>query len=214
MVDRLIPKETPDTDWERLVAFKPYAVLCSEDQYIYIKIGAGRSFYLSVSTFKGDYRVMNSLQYDSGDESLLFKIPPKSMMILGRSVDSTIKIMHSIVSRKHAEIFLDGNILVIRDLGSTNGTYVYKENIYFSIEDYLEHHPLDQTASETLDEVHQMFGPELDDFLRFFISHKQSEPLESNIVNKSEQKEEENHEPSNHNQPIGDIASSEEKKPL
>jgi hypothetical protein len=43
---------------------------------------------------------------------------------LGRSIDCEITLGRSYVSRKHASLRIEKNILVIEDLGSSNGTFV------------------------------------------------------------------------------------------
>ena len=43
---------------------------------------------------------------------------------VGRNPQSDIFINDSNVSKNHAEIIIDNNITLIRDVGSTNGTYV------------------------------------------------------------------------------------------
>ena len=50
---------------------------------------------------------------------------------IGRSVENTIVIPDPTVSRKHAILTVtqDGEI-VIKDLGSTNGTYVFQESTF------------------------------------------------------------------------------------
>jgi len=44
--------------------------------------------------------------------------------IIGRRQDSSLRIQTADVSRQHCEIFQDGKDIVVRDLGSSNGTYV------------------------------------------------------------------------------------------
>ncbi len=43
---------------------------------------------------------------------------------IGRSRDSTLSISHPMVSRHHCKLFETGGLLMIRDLGSLNGTIV------------------------------------------------------------------------------------------
>ena len=43
---------------------------------------------------------------------------------IGRSKDAALKIAHRTVSRKHCELFEVDGLLMVRDLGSLNGTYV------------------------------------------------------------------------------------------
>ncbi len=49
--------------------------------------------------------------------------------IIGRSPEAAVKVPSSLVSRQHCEIALSGKELVVRDLGSANGTYVNDERI-------------------------------------------------------------------------------------
>ena len=46
--------------------------------------------------------------------------------IIGRSRLSNIAINHPLISRQHCEIYEDHGLVMVRDLGSLNGTY-YKE---------------------------------------------------------------------------------------
>ncbi|WP_415949015.1 FHA domain-containing protein [Streptomyces sp. KLOTTS4A1] len=48
---------------------------------------------------------------------------PHSLRI-GRDPGSSLRLSHETVSRRHAELVLQGGIWVLRDLGSTNGTSV------------------------------------------------------------------------------------------
>lgn len=49
--------------------------------------------------------------------------------VVGRETDSQIRIPASGVSRRHCEFRVQGNEIVVRDLGSRNGTYVNGEKI-------------------------------------------------------------------------------------
>jgi EAL domain-containing protein (putative c-di-GMP-specific phosphodiesterase class I) len=49
--------------------------------------------------------------------------------IIGRDEDCNLTLQSNWVSRRHAEIHLSGGLLWIRDLGSTNGTYVNHKQI-------------------------------------------------------------------------------------
>ncbi len=44
--------------------------------------------------------------------------------VLGRSPDADFKVKHHHVSRRHCELFEDGGQLIVRDLGSANGTVI------------------------------------------------------------------------------------------
>ena len=48
----------------------------------------------------------------------------KSEIVIGRDVNVDVVINTAEVSRRHARLYLDGNVYVLEDLGSTNGTFV------------------------------------------------------------------------------------------
>ena len=48
---------------------------------------------------------------------------------IGRGRDATITLPHSLVSRKHCELFENDNQLFVRDLNSLNGTYLNNEKV-------------------------------------------------------------------------------------
>lgn len=53
--------------------------------------------------------------------------------VFGRGRDATISLPHPLVSRQHCEIFEANGRLMVRDLGSTNGTFVGSERIVESV---------------------------------------------------------------------------------
>ncbi len=48
---------------------------------------------------------------------------------IGRHDDCQIRIRSSLVSRRHCELFEEGNNLILRDLGSSNGTFVNDKRV-------------------------------------------------------------------------------------
>jgi diguanylate cyclase (GGDEF)-like protein len=44
--------------------------------------------------------------------------------IVGRSPDATVRLKDEGISREHAEVCVDGGRVIVKDLGSTNGTFV------------------------------------------------------------------------------------------
>ncbi len=69
-----------------------------------------------------------SLVADSGPEKGQV-IPVVDRLEIGRALECDISILEPGLSRKHAELDLDGNDLIIRDLGSVNGTWVNGEKV-------------------------------------------------------------------------------------
>jgi len=56
-------------------------------------------------------------------------IPIMDRVEIGRALECDISILEPALSRKHAELELQGDDLVIRDLGSVNGTHVNGEKV-------------------------------------------------------------------------------------
>lgn len=54
---------------------------------------------------------------------------PKSVTVLGRGTDSDLRIPIESCSRKQCQISLTGESLMLKDLGSSNGTYVNNQRI-------------------------------------------------------------------------------------
>ena len=52
----------------------------------------------------------------------LYKVG-KSRMVIGRSPDADVRIVDDGISREHVELLVEGERVLIHDLGSTNGTY-------------------------------------------------------------------------------------------
>ena len=62
---------------------------------------------------------------DARPKEVKLKVPA----ILGRGRDATLALPHSLVSRRHCEITESDGQLVVRDLGSLNGTFIGSERI-------------------------------------------------------------------------------------
>jgi hypothetical protein len=191
---KFVPKETLEDDWEQLAPQKSYAVLSDDDHPVYLKLGRGRSYYIGVYPVKPEGRLMNTIEYDSGDTALLYKLTNLTKVEAGRISECVIKIINPVISRKHLKFYLDGNILVVGDIGSTNGTYIYKENVYFSIDDYMARHTASAPQGETLDEIQMTFGVGIEDFFKRYKRLKEEESKE-NVPADPEKKEEDKHDP-------------------
>lgn len=57
------------------------------------------------------------------------RFPISNHAVLGRDSDCDITIPGTHLSRRHAEIAVSNNKLIVRDLGSANGTYVNEQRI-------------------------------------------------------------------------------------
>jgi len=61
-----------------------------------------------------------------GDSS---EILPKLPATIGRGNQATLKLSHPLISRRHCELFSREDELLVRDLGSLNGTFIGGERI-------------------------------------------------------------------------------------
>ena len=64
-------------------------------------------------------------KYQGGE----FPLRPHREIIVGRSSDLDMVLVEDMVSRKHAKITTDDQVVTIQDLGSTNGTFVNGEKV-------------------------------------------------------------------------------------
>ena len=58
-------------------------------------------------------------------QSIRLKLPT----LVGRSRDASLKVPAALVSRKHCELYDEGGLLVVHDLGSSNGTFLNGERL-------------------------------------------------------------------------------------
>ena len=63
------------------------------------------------------------------------------VITIGRSPENVVVIPDQEVSRRHAELSMDGNKLIIKDLQSKNGTYVYDGKQFQQVSDSAEVKP-------------------------------------------------------------------------
>ncbi|HWP04004.1 MAG TPA: adenylate/guanylate cyclase domain-containing protein [Gemmatimonadaceae bacterium] len=60
----------------------------------------------------------------SADGQHSFELRPGTPLVLGRALSSDLPVMDPTVSRTHAELLVDSGVVSVRDLGSSNGTFV------------------------------------------------------------------------------------------
>ena len=82
-----------------------------------------------------------------------FPIPPNGRAILGRSQGCDIVLPGTHVSRQHAELYFQSGRLHVKDLGSSNGTYVNRRKVQEGVVN-----PGDELRFDTL--VFQVEAPE------------------------------------------------------
>src|SRR3954451_2272872 len=68
-----------------------------------------------------------------GGEAKAAEINLKLPTIIGRRRRAPLVLAHPLVSRQHCEIFESNGQLVVRDLGSLNGTFINNERITESV---------------------------------------------------------------------------------
>lgn len=171
---RFIPKNLADDVWKQISPQRPFALRANPDEHIFLRLGQGKSIYIELSPTQMGARVMNLLSYEAGEANLLHRVSNLAALKIGRSTECEIKIFNAVISRVHTEMMLDGNVLLVTDLGSSNGTFYHPDHFGFDVDSYLANRPLrlDVSVESTLDLIHETFGPALDDFLKRYSDKK------------------------------------------
>ncbi len=65
----------------------------------------------------------------SADQTLSFELPAGTTQLVGRAATCDIPIIDPTISRRHAEIRCDDGGVAVRDLGSSNGTFVNGQRV-------------------------------------------------------------------------------------
>lgn len=66
---------------------------------------------------------------------IVFAKGRKDRRVMGRAEDCDIVIKDSGSSRKHCEFFFDGNLIHVKDLNSSNGTYLNHKQVHMAVAD-------------------------------------------------------------------------------
>lgn len=64
-----------------------------------------------------------------GGEAKATEVKLKLPAVIGRGREATLTLPHPLISRKHCEVFESDGYLVVRDMGSLNGTFINNEQI-------------------------------------------------------------------------------------
>lgn len=70
-----------------------------------------------------------TLRLVSADGNLTFELRPGLTLTLGRALSCDLPVLDPTVSRRHAELVVDATGVAVRDLGSSNGTFVRNERV-------------------------------------------------------------------------------------
>ena len=65
-----------------------------------------------------------SLKLVGIENEYTFELRPKTTMVVGRAVNSDCAVVDATVSRRHAELAVTNEGIQLKDLGSSNGTFV------------------------------------------------------------------------------------------
>lgn len=65
-----------------------------------------------------------TLQLSGIDNEYAFELRPKTTMVLDRAVNSDCAVVEATVSQRHAEMAVTEEGIQVKDLGSSNGTFV------------------------------------------------------------------------------------------
>src|SRR5262245_13063683 len=60
----------------------------------------------------------------SADGQLSFELRAGQPLVLGRALSSDLPVLDPTVSRRHAELTIEPSAVLVKDLGSSNGTFV------------------------------------------------------------------------------------------
>ena len=66
---------------------------------------------------------------DASVERLTFRLPPGSVKTIGRSTGAEFIVEAALVSRLHCQLTATADSLQVKDLGSTNGTFVNGQRV-------------------------------------------------------------------------------------
>jgi ABC transport system ATP-binding/permease protein len=66
---------------------------------------------------------------DSSVDSVTFRLPPGSVKTIGRSPGAEFIVDAALVSRLHCQLTATADALRVKDLGSTNGTFVNGQRV-------------------------------------------------------------------------------------
>jgi len=143
-----------------------YAIRCREGDQIQIRLGGAGGIYFLAHPGKTGGLIFEWVEYQSGDVNMQSPFPKNRWITFGRIQECDFQLKHAVVSRTHFQLRYDENILLLKDLDSTNGTFLSFDIPSFDIEGYMSKRKSEKPGEGTLDWIHQEFGPALDDFLK------------------------------------------------
>jgi hypothetical protein len=121
-------EELPDlcASWQEMIAqmAERLHVTLADDPCVAV-LGENRTVRGTVEILAPKGEAMLRLRVLCGAQSEIALVVPEGKTLrIGRAADSALTLLDPSVSRRHAECTLNVGLLSIRDLGSTNGTFV------------------------------------------------------------------------------------------
>ena len=171
-MSKIVPSAVGEDRWKKFEAQRDYAIRIDRDAPVFLRLGPRQSYYLKIAFGGSSGYVAMSVDFDTGKEVVVGRIPSGKSLLVGRTSECDVKVMHPLVSREHARMFQDDKILLISDKDSRNGTFVLDDHFVVDLAEYVKSHPPGQGLEATIDVVHEMFGPSLDDFLKRYIEQR------------------------------------------
>jgi hypothetical protein len=164
---QFVPKLIAPESWDQMVAQNVYMIKMSMDEPVRFRFGIGIGVYIEISRASQGY-VVNMLDFETGEPTLLGKLDDDSAAIIGRTSDCHIKLAQPVMSRQHLELKVWGKKLIVaKDLGSTNGTFMWKEVPIVNLTGH-------SAEIESPAELEKRFGIDITPLLNEYSEHKGS----------------------------------------
>ena len=120
---KIFPSQIPAEAWLRLSSDREYPVRLTNADPVYLRLGGDLASYVAITRNEKGLFLM-SVAHGNGDLAVIAPVQEGKDLVLGRVPQSDLPVPHAAVSRRHLQVRVDGEKVVLRDLGSTNGTFI------------------------------------------------------------------------------------------
>lgn len=163
---QFIPKFVAQEAWEKMTPQQVYGIKLSLDELVRFRFGIGLGVYVEISRASQGY-VINMLDFETGDPTLAGKLT-EGTVVVGRTSECQVKIAQPIMSRQHLELKVwDNKVLIAKDMGSLNGTYMWKEIPIVNLTEQV-------VNADSIDLLSQKFGIDAKPLLNEYSQNKGS----------------------------------------